>query len=113
MLQTMFQINMPYTVKKLDSGNYTFLNREYIPLGFSDKVWGQDIQDERDPHEFEITGLTAQNLDTVAIITKNAPSTLEQFWLYDQYPKSNAEYDEYWKRLRTLLQLSHKTVDIY
>ena len=59
---------LPYTIRKLKSGNYIFLNREYKPLCIFAKSWGDLMVDYE---QFEFLSFEYNNADIDGIYFYN------------------------------------------
>jgi hypothetical protein len=94
-----------YCIKRLENGDYIFLNRHYKPLGFHTSDW----INYDDPRLWvSLKGLTAKK---AAKISYKNEENLDNIYLYNDgcVPTRSAEnMKNYLSRLDALMKLTHK-----
>jgi hypothetical protein len=100
--------HMPYCIKKLPSGNYIALNKDYKPLGFP-KKW---VDYEETGTTFKLPGLTEALAIDISYDGRGFRYSpldhTECLWLYNDGcipTNSKANMDKYLQRLGLLLKL--------
>jgi len=97
MLTDFFRINMPYGMKRNDNGEWSFYNREYMPLGWTDSI--SDSQFAGLPINAKYKNLGEGNLLKLshsgeASVRRDNKGEIKQLWFYDDRtnPMNNSEY---------------------
>jgi|SRR5689334_9443094 hypothetical protein len=99
-------VHLPYCIKKLESGEYVVLNREYKPLGFKTR---DQVDYEAYPIAVNFARLTPA---TAAKLSHNGKDDTNQIFLYDDgcIPTDSAAYmRQYLDRLAILAKLKFAT----
>ena len=76
--------HMPYCIKKLSSGNFIALNREYKPIGFHSNAW---VDYEATGATFKLNGLTKVLATKISYdgrgFRRSPTDGTECLWLYN------------------------------
>jgi len=101
--------HLPYCIKKLPSGNYIALNREYKPIGFYSNAW---VDYEATGATFKPNGLTKALAAKISYdgrgFRRSPIDGTECLWLYNDGcipTNSKAGMEGYLRRLGILLKL--------
>lgn len=100
--------HMPYCIKKLPSGNYIAVNRNYKPIGFSSNAW---VDYEATGGTFKFKRLTKELAIKISYDGQGWRRRSDGTWLLYLYndgcipTKSNAGMGSYLRRLGLLLKL--------
>jgi len=95
-------VYLPYCIKKLESGQYVVLNREYKPLGFRTR---DHVDYEAYPITVRFARLTPA---TAAKLSHSGKADTNEIFLYDGgcIPTKSAEYmRRYFERISILAKL--------
>lgn len=97
------QVCLPYCLDRQPDGSYVVLNREYKPLGFTEK---RLVKYEEYPIQIRLQGLTRE---LATRISHNGNPDLQRIYLYDDDCAPNVGYPKdmqaYLKRLEMLMPL--------
>lgn len=111
-LRTYRQIFMPYLLEKVPEGHknvgkYVFLNREYIPLSFTDTDLFKKISPKENlRYDFAVEIRITKSLYE-KIRSGNSHETIDKFWLYNDSttPDSSAKFmRQYMKKIELLMK---------
>lgn len=122
-LNNFFAINLPYGIERNEQGEWVAFNREYSPLGYSEKsslTIEDEIKKTNAPLYCKYNRITEQTLLKLAIkgeesVRRDEEGNIKRIWLYDDSTNPNHSanklinhYAEYWKKLEILAKLSVK-----
>lgn len=109
-LSDFFRINLPYGIKKNDSGEWMAFNREYLPLGCNDTGKGIDSKGEESANEMSLytkyKGLTEAAITKIcspSLIQRDEKGEIFRAFFYNDAtnPQSNpGHWDNYFKQIK-------------
>jgi hypothetical protein len=117
MLCDFFRINLPYGMRKNEKGDWSFFNREYVPLGWNStsSEFGTEPFPELPIHT-RYTGLTEANLYKLAWseegLRRGADSKITAVWFYNDRtnPMNNPKYwNDYFDKIKLLSKCEVKS----
>ncbi len=110
MLGDFFRINLPYGMRKNENDEWSFFNREYVPLGWNStsREFGKEPFSELPIHT-KYSKLTEATLLKVAWsedgIRRNENGKINMIWFYNDEtnPMNDSSFwDQYFERIKLL-----------
>ncbi len=116
MLGDFFRINLPYGLKRIDTGAWYAFNREYMPLGFNNQDYKSTFQTLDLPIYTHYKRLTETLLKSIAWndsdgIRRDQEGAINMVFLYNDSnnPTSQPKYwNDYFDKLKILSSLKEK-----
>lgn len=124
-LNYFFAINLPYGIERNEQGEWVAFNREYSPLGYTEKS-SLKIEDEIEktdtPLYCKYEDITEEMLLNLSVngeksVRRDEKGEITRVWFYDDNTNPalgsmdvRRKYNEYWRKLEVLAKLRVKTV---
>jgi hypothetical protein len=119
MLGDFFRINMPYGMRRNEQGEWTFFNREYMPLGWNSK--DHEINGEKIQYPFSqfpiFTKYNSLGEKTLLKLSHSGEESarrdengeIDQLWFYNDGTNPQS-FPEYWNDYTSKLKILSKCV---
>jgi len=115
-LTDFFRINMPYGIAKNDKGEWLAFNREYVPIGWNNEEYKQDLSSSESFSDIPIKTwyknateeLLMRLADRTSQVQYDENGKIKKLFLYDDAtnPTNNEKYwNSYLEKIKILSQL--------
>jgi len=116
-LSDFFRINLPYGLQRNEDGSCYHFNREYVPIGFSERIFAFKLNKNDKfpelPIDVQYTGFDTHLLNDLlkfkgTAVHLNPDGSIDKIFLYNDAtnPKSNPNlWSSYWNKLELLCNL--------